>query len=549
MTASDALEQGRAAYDRRAWSEAYAVLCAAAREVALAPDDLERLAVAAFLCGHDPECIDAWTRAHHHRLEGGDVDGAVRCAVRLVSVLAHRNEFARMQAWLARAERLLEEHEHDCAIHGYPLIPRAITLFGQGDLDAAYDTFSRALAIGRRFDDGELITFGNVGRGRILIARGRPEEGFPLLDEVLLTITSRELSPLIVGHAYCALMEACFDAFDVRRATEWTEIVRRWCEDQPDIVAYRGDCMVHRAEILQMRGSWQDALEQSRIACRRLADPPGQGALAHGHYRRAELHRVRGEYAEAEDAYREAARLGRPPEPGLALLRLAQGETERAAAMMRRALAECGPTHERGRLLPAYVEVMLADGDLRAARDGVEELAAIARAFGAPLVRAQCEHAQGALLFAEARHAEALAALRRASALWHDLEAPYDLARTRVLVALCCRALGDEDSAQLELDAAASTFRQLGAAPDLARAEALLPPETLLSDRVLSDRETDVLRLVARGMTNRAIADELVISEKTVARHVSNILTKLGVSSRAAATAYAYEHDLLKPTA
>jgi ATP/maltotriose-dependent transcriptional regulator MalT len=262
-------------------------------------------------------------------------------------------------------------------------------------------------------------------------------------------------------------------------------------------------------------------------------------------YQLAELHRLRGQFAEAEEAYREASRLGLEPQPGLALLRLAQGRTEAAEAAIRRVVAETTDRPGRVRLLPAQVEIMLTVGDLPAARDAADELTRIAGAYDTPALRAAAEQALGAVLLAEGDARAAVVALRGALQGWRELQVPYEAARVRVLVGVGCRALGDEEAAAMELDAARDGFEQLGATPDLAQLDALTGRQAAAGAHGLTARELEVLRLLAAGKTNRAIAGELVLAEKTVDRHVSNVYAKLGVSSRAAATAYAYRHQLL----
>jgi DNA-binding CsgD family transcriptional regulator len=251
---------------------------------------------------------------------------------------------------------------------------------------------------------------------------------------------------------------------------------------------------------------------------------------------------LRGELAEAEAAYRRASDWGRAPLPGLALLRLAQGRTAAAEATVRRVLDESRDGLIRSTMLGPAVDVLLAAGDVPAAREAADELAAIAAGVDLPAAGAAASGAAGAVLLAEGDPKAALGPLRAAWLGWRELDAPYEAARVRVLLGRACRQLGDEDGAALELDAARATFEQLGARPDLARLDAR-------PGGGLTAREVEVLALVARGKTNRAIAEDLVISEKTVARHLSNIFTKLGLSSRAAATAYAYEHDLVRPSA
>jgi DNA-binding NarL/FixJ family response regulator len=301
---------------------------------------------------------------------------------------------------------------------------------------------------------------------------------------------------------------------------------------------------VRRAEILQLHGSWPHAIDEVKRACECLAEPP-QRARGAAYYQWAELLRLRGEFAKAEDMYRQAGQAGRSAQPGLSLLRLAQGQVDVAANAIRNVLNETKDQRVRSRMLAAYVEIMLAAHDVAAARTGAEEMTAIASALDAPFLRAVSMHARGAILLAEGDARAALAALREATAAWDVVEAPYEAGRTRVLIARALQQLGDRDSADIEHEAARHVFRQLGARPDLERLDTATPAQNRASASGLSARELEVLRSLVTGKSNRAIADELCISEKTVARHVSNIFNKLGLSNRAGAIAYAYEHDLV----
>jgi ATP/maltotriose-dependent transcriptional regulator MalT len=406
--------------------------------------------------------------------------------------------------------------------------------------------FHEATGIADRFGDPDLVALSRLGCGQALVAMGNVRDGVPMLDEAMVAVTTGEVSAVAAGVVYCALIIACRDIFDWRRAQEWTVALSRWCATQQDLRPYRGQCLVHRSEIMQLRGEWSDAMAEVQQACQHLAEPPGDPVLGMAHYQRGELLRLRGEFSRAEQAYRKAGEAGHPVQPGLAMLRLAQGRIGDAAAAIRRVVTEVeGDRVKRARVLAAFVEIVLAAGDVAAARPAVDDLDDLSSDLEAPYLRAVAESARGAVMLADGDVHGACRVLRRAWMTWQELDAPYEAARVRLLIAQACGELGDHDTATMELDAARRVFEQLGAAPALARVAELSGARKQTAPGGLTPREVDVLRLIATGATNREIADRLVISEKTVARHVSNIFSKLGVTSRAAATAYAFRHELV----
>lgn len=545
MQATEHLRRGRESFVRRSWTHAYVELAAADEQSRLQPEDLECLAISAYLLGKDAEWSRLGARAHNDFLRKGDSARAARAAFWLGLALLDKGEMAPGAGWLARAKRVLDDADVDGVERGFLLLPVAHQQVGEGDFRGAYATFSTASDIAHSFEDPDLLALTTLGMGQALLGLGRTAEGVNLLDEVMIAVTAGDVSPLIVGIAYCGVIEACHEIYDLRRAREWTAALGEWCASQPDLVPYRGQCLIHRAEIMQLRGEWPHAMEEAQKARQWLSDPPGQPALGAAMYQLGEIHGLRGDFALAEEAYREANQWGHSPQPGLARLRLAQGQVGPAQASIRRHLGDAQGVGARAKVLPVYIDIMLAANDLAAARAGADELSEITSEIDSPLLRAVTAYSQGAVLLAEGDARGAVDALRRASKMWRDLDAPYEAARARMLAAVACRELGDEDTAEMELDAAGRAFHELGAVPDLARVEHLMRKSTPPASGRLSGRELQVLSLVAAGNSNRSIADELVISEKTVARHMSNIFAKLGVSSRSGATAYAYENDLV----
>ncbi|HEY8526589.1 MAG TPA: helix-turn-helix transcriptional regulator [Acidimicrobiales bacterium] len=539
-----AVDRGREAFARQAWAEAHALLAEPDERGELAGEDLERLAVAAHLAGRDDDSVRAWERAHLAWTAGGDAARAALCAFWLGFGLLLRGEGAPASGWLARAERLVADAGGDCAARGYLRVVACMGAIDAGDAATAGAAAAEVVAVARRSDDRELLAFGLLCSGEAALAAGEVAGGMRLLDEAMVAVAAGEVAPLVAGIVYCAVIEACMAAYDLRRAAQWTAALDRWCAAQPDLVPYRGQCLVHRSQVLLAHGAWADARSAAERAEEHLSEPehPALGTALH---QRGELHRLRGEAVEAERAYRAASRHGVEPAPGLALLRLAQGQVGAAVAAIRRAVGESRGQFTHAPMLAACVEIMLAAHDLDAARSAAQELTALAAGADAPLLDALVAYAAGAVALAAGDAAGALPAFRRAAAGWRDLGMPYDAARARVGVGRACRALGDRDAADLELAAAAAVFEELGARPALAELRGGPVPRPARPGG-LTARECEVLCQVAAGRTDRQIAAALVISEHTVGRHLQNIFSKLGLSSRAAATAYAYEHDLVR---
>jgi len=539
-----AIEQARAASEAHRWGDAWRHWSTLAPE-SLDVDDLDRAATAAYLTGHDEEGFACWVRAHQVCLADGALHRAAYFGGKVAQGYGFKGDLGRCRGWVDRTARLLDEAHIDCVEQGYLECGLGmLRIFEAGDIAGAHAHFVHAGKIAARFAHRDLITVARIGEGRMLIYLGDIAEGLGLLDEAMVAIEAGELSPLAAGDAYCSVIDACSELFDLERCRAWTDSFVRWCDTQQELVLYRGHCFLHRAEVLALLGAWPEALVQARHACDRLAAPVNPGALGGALAIEGDLFRFLNDFDAAEAAYVRASEYGHDPQPGLALLRLAQGQKEAAGAMIRRALGEGQDPMSRARRLGAYVEVMLATGDTPAAREAVDELGQVAAIVGTPLLRAQAARACGAVLGAEGDPKTALVELRRAFNGFQALGVRYDAARTRLLIAETCAMLGDFDAAAMESAAARAVLDSL--TPTGKALHVIAAPSAGSSLEGLTQRELEILRLLARGKTNRGIAHTLVISEKTVASHVSHIFTKLGVTSRSAATAYAYDHDLVE---
>ena len=543
-TREEALERGREAYRQRSWNDAYRHLLAADGLRSLLANDLWKLASAAHLTGHDDEGIALLERTHRAYLSAGEPRTAARCAFWLGFRWADRGEMGQATGWFGRAQRLMAQERGECVEHGYLLVPLIQQRLAAGDPDGSFAAAQEAATIGRRFGDADLFALALHGQGRARLRAGRVAEGLALLDEAMVAVTGDELSPIVSGVIYCSVIGACHEVYEVRRAHEWTAALTRWCEAQPDLILFSGQCRIHRSEVMQFCGAWDEALEEARSAQARAERGEPRRVSAGAWYQTAELHRLLGQFDQAEAAYRQAAQHGREPQPGLALLWWAQGASDAALAAIERVTREASLPHTKARVLPAYLQLMLAAGRVEEATEALADLERLAETYRTEVLTATVAEGRGAIALTRGDTDAALLALRAAWHAWQALGAPYESARVREWIAAACRAAGDDATAELELGAARATYLRLGAAPDVARLDAVA--SGVDRDRHgLTRRELEVLRLLAAGSTNRAIAEALSISNRTVDRHVSNIFDKLGVSSRAAATATAYERDLL----
>lgn len=539
MTASSAIEKWRSAYGERRWADAVAYWDALESPPAGATD-AERAATAMWLVGRQHDSIDLLTSAHTSHLEAGDDAGAVRTAVWLAIGLADLGEQARAGGWAARARSTAERLPEEDPARALAMLPFALVALFRGDVDDAEAGFGSALRIARGAgaETGDVGALACLGTGQARIMGGRYAEGVLLLDEAMVAVTAGEVTPIASGIIYCAVIDFCRLAWDVRRATEWTAALDRWCRSQSTMLAYSGQCEANRADLMRLHGRWDDALACAEEAVRRAAQGDRDAGFS-APYQRAEILRLRGDFDAADDAYRAAGATGWPPEPGHSLLRLAQGRIDEARTQLDRALEVVDPATRRV-LLPASVEIALAAGDSAAGRVAADELLELAARVEAPLLQAAGALADGRVLRAEGRADAAAPRLQAAVAAWAALDAPYHAARSRAELAHALDDLGDHRAAAEERRHACEIFERLGAVPAM---EWCTGTERMPGD--LSPREHEVLRLLATGATNRQIAHELTLSEKTIARHLENVYAKLGVPSRAAATAWAFEHHVV----
>jgi DNA-binding NarL/FixJ family response regulator len=541
MNSDTELAAARTAFAARHWADAYERFRAARQDGSLDADDLAALSQAAWWLGLMDESLAAGEEAYTLYLEASNNRRAAYRAFDVAYGYFIKGNGPVGSGWIGRAQRLLAD-EPDCPEQGYLLYFAVET-----SLDGGEETMAKARevqALGRRHGDRNLVAAGIVAEGRVLIKLGRAQEGVALLDEGMLEASSLEMAPSWAGNIYCHLMAACYELGDISRAAAWTQSTSDWCDAMAPAVLFKGICRVHRAQVMQIHGHWAQAQDEAERVCEDVAHIH-VGVVAEGHYQIGEIKRLRGDLAGAEQAYQEGHKLGRDPQPGLALLRLAQGRADLASSLIRSALAGVGDRLSRARLLAPQVEIAIAAGDEVTAAGAADELDEVAALYGSTGLQAAARRCRGAVLLATGSTEAALSMLRTACSGWTELEAPYDCAKVRVLLARAYRQLGDVESSDRELAAAQTAFGALGAT--LEASEVTGERRSVLPNG-LTEREAQVLALVATGCTNRQIADQLFLSQKTVARHVSNIFAKIGVTTRTAAARFAFEHGIASPT-
>jgi DNA-binding NarL/FixJ family response regulator len=527
----DSLTLARQAYEAHDWAAAAAHFDAVVTEQLIA-NDLSAYADAAWWLGRIEDSLRLGAAACDAFLADSRPVEAAWAALLLGVFHMSRGDEPQGTGWIGRAGRLLEGVP-ECRVHGHLLHLTGVEANLQaGRPAAAADAARRIRDLGRELGQPELVALGLNGEGRALIRSGHVVDGLNLLDEAMVTVLDGRLDPFASGILYCHTVATCHEVADIRRVSRWIDLTEQWLATFPAAVAFGGMCRVHRAQLQLLRGEWDEA-ERNALQVGADLDANRVDYAAEAWYVVAEARRMRGD-PRAADAYDEAHARGRDPQPGRALLRLQKGQAAGAATSVRTAVAAVGPDPlRRAPLCAAAVEIALAAGQLEDAEAAAAELAATASKYATSGLEAMAAAARGAVLLADDRAEEALPVLRDACRRWHELGAAYDAAGTCVRLAEAYRRLGDEASAAAEVTRAEATYERLGA-----HRQASEPPAGL------TRRECEVLSLVADGGSNREVGEKLYISDRTVARHLTNIFHKIGVSSRTQAARYAIDHGL-----
>lgn len=535
MTAADlahTLDTAHAAVERGDWRTAYDVLAAVRAEGTPLPlEAVDELGRAAWWLGRTQESIRLSEEVHHQLLADGLLDRAAQSAAEVAIVAMLRGDGALGSGWLSRARRLLQDRPPGLA-HGLVAFADCLVAIETSDLDAVRARALEMQALGRQIGELTISSLGLMLEGVARARDGELVDGFALLDEAMLPVIGGQVIPEFAGAMYCLTISTCTELADLERARRWTVATERWCEQFSDAVMYLGICRVHRAHLLEREGAWDRAEQEAQRVCEELADV-NASVVAEGFYQVGEVRRLRGELDAAEQSYRRARALGRIPQPGEALLRLARGQHEEAWQVIEQAFGECrDDPFTRARLLLAEAEIGHATRRATDVARSASSLDAIAERYGSEGLCTWAAHARGLSLLTAGDAGQAVEALTDARRRYDAMHARYDAARLRLLQAECERMLGHDDRASAEERAGRAALDALGAAPTSPPPGGLTP------------RELEVLAHVAAGASNRRIGEALSITEKTVGRHLSNIYLKLDVGSRTEAAAWAHQHQV-----
>ena len=445
----------------------------------------------------------------------------------------NRGAFSVAQGWFATAERLLEGRE-ESAEHGRIALTRASNaMFAEGNYPSAIEHFDRAYELARRFGDRDTQMLALAAKGRALMKSGEIEKGLELLDEGSAAAVSGELQAYSTTLVYCMTISSCQDVGDFRRAAEWTEAANRWC-DRLDVTGFPGACRIHRAELMRLRGDLEAAEKVAMAACDELHDFE-RYITALGHYEIGEIRRRLGDFAAADEAYARANELGHDPQPGLALLRLAEGKLDAAVAGISRALEEAEEPFSRLRRLPAQVEIAVAARDLKTARAASAELEQIVDSYKiggrrAPAFDATVHIAAGRIALAEGDTDEAVRRLRQARDQWREVGAPFETAQARLLLGVAFRRRGDEHAATAELDAAHAAFERIGAKSDAQRAAELLGRQKTRRTFLFTDivGSTRLLETLGNDKWRKLLGRHNELLEQQIADSGGEVVQKTG---------------------
>lgn len=530
---TELLLAARTAHVRRDWRAAYEAFALVAEDTSLGVDDLEAMASAAWRLGRGKESLRVAERVFT-QLARTDPPSAAMKAVDVALAWLTRGDVNIGQGWMNRARRLLDG-EPVGPTHGYLAYLDAVVAVMNRDTALIGPRVTELRKLCAQVDSPALAALCHVAEGLEAMLDGRMAEAYGLIDEAMLPVLADEVPLEWAGDIYCIVLHHCHRLADLPRMRAWTQSMERWCNEFAGSATYGGVCDVHR---LQVEAATEDLrlLESRLVTASRALEEVNSWAAGEGYYQLGEVRRRRGDDDGAFAAFGRARMLGVEPQPGEALLRCRSGDGDTAWTDLRVALAGLNRL-DRMSLLRGAVEVALARGDVDEAERHCEELESGAAAFGTPGFRAWAAHARGAVLVRRGEHASALDVLEDALREYRTQQCRYEIAQVYEWMALAHQALGDHETAAADTATADNIYTQLGVEP--------VEPCGATAPGGLTKREVDILRRIAGGATNKQVAEQICISEKTVGRHLANIYAKLGVSSRTAALAWAHDNNLL----